>query len=350
MMSCKALHHLCVSLIVMVVVLHGIHDVDGAATVYTVAHDYPQSGGSGLAGERAFVGFQIAMEEYVNSSTIEMTYHPISLTKLDDRSQNELGIKNAYESYNAGIAIIIGAFNSGVTSRLATVAARFAGPIVTPASNSPSLSNRKSFPTLSRVTYSSAQIADVYAQICDFYKWKKVGVMHTDDLFATGSADAFKAAAVARGITIVDTLVAPFGIAAQNFDLGPGMAQLKAGTNIYFAAATGADGTEFMKAGEAAGNWGVEGFQWLVNGFGSAGTTKVNNFGRENGFRGMLDLTPGWNPSTAEFIAFRTKYHQRRGSNENDDPVEANSIYSYDTTKIALKAWDATVAEVISLA
>eukprot|EP01135_Chromosphaera_perkinsii_P005542 Nk52_evm91s352 gene=Nk52_evmTU91s352 len=258
--------------------LSTVQPVMGAPTLFKIVLDYPQSGGSKAAGQKAYTGLQIAVEEFTNSSTVEATYWPISETKLDDRSNPELGIINAYDAFKSGIAVFIGAFNSGVTARLALVAKRFNGFIITPGSNSPALSSRTLFPTLTRVTYSSTQIADVYAQICQFYNWEEVGIMHTDDLFATGSAEAFEAAAKARNIKIVYTLTAPFGIEKQGFNLGPGMAELKAATNIYFAAATGQDGTTFMKAGNKAGNWGVEGFQWLVNGFGSTSVLAIPGF------------------------------------------------------------------------
>eukprot|EP01135_Chromosphaera_perkinsii_P000203 Nk52_evm7s48 gene=Nk52_evmTU7s48 len=293
------------------------------------------------------------MEEFVNTTTVEATMYPLADLNLNDRSNSELGIINAYEAYhNHQVAFIVGAFFSSVTARLAMVAKRYNAFIITPASNSPALSSRASYPTLVRGTFSSIQVAQNYAQICVFYGWKKIAVMHTDDLFATGSADAFIAAAKERGIEIVYVLTVPFGITAVGFDLTPGITAVKAATNIYFASASGSDSTALMAAGKTAGIWGVEGVQWIGDGFSSPSLLTLPGFNDGSyvdGFRGMLDVRPGWDETSSVFQAFQAKFHAKKGTTEASSPIDMNPIYSYDATTFALKVLEATVAEVISL-
>ncbi|KAL1527507.1 hypothetical protein AB1Y20_008897 [Prymnesium parvum] len=157
----------------------------------------------------------------------------------------------------AGVNAIIGAFCSGASATAARVAGATALPIVSPASTSPELSDGRAFPFFLRVAPSDALLASGMADLLlHLWGYRTVALVHSNDPYGIGGADAFLSAALVVGLTVPS-----FAARATHF-VPQQRALRQSGARVVVLFCQSSDGARVLRHALAAGVGG-EGYLWL---------------------------------------------------------------------------------------
>lgn len=101
--------------------------------------------------------------------------------------------------------IIVGPIESDESGAVALVAGITQTPVISFGATAPGLSDKLTYPFLSRTTISGAAIAEVIVKTCLQLGWKTIATIHQDDLWGSGLAKAVLSAAGLYGLRIVPT-------------------------------------------------------------------------------------------------------------------------------------------------
>ena len=101
---------------------------------------------------------------------------------LDDQSRGLVGLRHATTLViRRDVAVLMGAWNSAVSSQIATYASSAGIVQISGGSASPVLSEKKNFPSFIRTTVTSDARMKFQLKLCKMYKWTEVAVISTND-------------------------------------------------------------------------------------------------------------------------------------------------------------------------
>eukprot|EP01135_Chromosphaera_perkinsii_P002054 Nk52_evm15s216 gene=Nk52_evmTU15s216 len=173
----------------------------------------PQS--SLAAGMDSFYITYAALEYYGKylEDGVTLTYKPWANYHFDDKSVPLLGLRYADQTITSlGCAGIIGAWNSAVSKQVGVMCSAYGLPQISGASTSPSLSEKKNYPSFVRMVSNDNVALSLQADVVKHYGWKKVAIITTDDAFAYDGAQVFRTRALELDIAVSNFEVVPFGL------------------------------------------------------------------------------------------------------------------------------------------
>jgi branched-chain amino acid transport system substrate-binding protein len=182
--------------------LAGAQDVQ----VVKIGHVAPMSGAQAHYGKDNENGVRMAIED-LNAQGITIGGKKIrfELAAEDDAADPKQGTAVAQKLCDAKVAGVVGHLNSGTTIPAAQVYNKCGIPHVTGAATNPDLT-KPGYKTTYRIIANDAALGPALARYAaDTLKLKKVGIIDDRSAYGQGVAEAFKKAATAKGVQVVDT-------------------------------------------------------------------------------------------------------------------------------------------------
>eukprot|EP01135_Chromosphaera_perkinsii_P003812 Nk52_evm5s256 gene=Nk52_evmTU5s256 len=214
-----------------------------------------------ILGEDIRVAISIA-EDDIKSKTlipphVKLVTTPDEEFILDDQSRALVGLKHATTLVlKNDVAVLMGAWNSAVSTQVATYASSAGIVQISGASASPSLSQKKNYPSFVRTTPTSDARMKFQLKLCQMYGWTEVAVITTDDAFGRGAAKAFQDNAEDFGIVISIVETVPFNIAllGSQDSVQRGLKHVQgAESRVIFISAISGDAVEILKLAREIG-------------------------------------------------------------------------------------------------
>jgi len=177
----------------------------------------PMTGDQARNGEELWLGASLAMEEWNAKGGI--LGKKIELVQKDDQALETEAKKVANELIDAGVAAVIGHYNSGVTFPASKEYAKRKIPMITPAATNPVITD-SAFEEGSQTVFRVCGRDDVQGRtgaefVANELGLERVAVFHDKTIYGQGLAEAFKEACEANGITV--TLFEGFDNKERNF-------------------------------------------------------------------------------------------------------------------------------------
>jgi branched-chain amino acid transport system substrate-binding protein len=164
----------------------------------------PLTGANAGYGKDLQNGVQLALDE-ANAKKIQIGGKTANFTiqAEDDQADPRVGVQAAQKLVDAGVAVVVGHFNSGTTIPASQIYQTAGIPIIDPAATNPTITQR-GFDNVFTVISSDAQnagTAGTYAVTVT--KAKKISIIDDRTAFGQGEADEFEKAVKAAGGSIV---------------------------------------------------------------------------------------------------------------------------------------------------
>ena len=164
----------------------------------------PLTGANAGYGKDLQNGVQLALDE-ANAKKIQIGGKTANfvIQAEDDQADPRIGVQAAQKLVDAGVAVVVGHFNSGTTIPASQVYQTAGIPIIDPAATNPTITQR-GFDNVFTVISSDAQnagTAGTYAVTVT--KAKKISIIDDRTAFGQGEADEFEKAVKAAGGSIV---------------------------------------------------------------------------------------------------------------------------------------------------
>jgi branched-chain amino acid transport system substrate-binding protein len=164
----------------------------------------PLTGANAGYGKDLQNGVQLALDE-ANAKKIQIGGKTANfvIQAEDDQADPRIGVQAAQKLVDAGVAVVVGHFNSGTTIPASQVYQSAGIPIIDPAATNPTITQR-GFDNVFTVISSDAQnagTAGTYAVTVT--KAKKISIIDDRTAFGQGEADEFEKAVMAAGGSIV---------------------------------------------------------------------------------------------------------------------------------------------------
>ena len=164
----------------------------------------PLTGANAGYGKDLQNGVQLALDE-ANAKKIQIGGKTANfvIQAEDDQADPRIGVQAAQKLVDAGVAVVVGHFNSGTTIPASQVYQTAGIPIIDPAATNPTITQR-GFDNVFTVISSDAQnagTAGTYAVTVT--KAKKISIIDDRTAFGQGEADEFEKAVKAAGGTII---------------------------------------------------------------------------------------------------------------------------------------------------
>jgi branched-chain amino acid transport system substrate-binding protein len=177
----------------------------------------PMTGDQQRNGKELRFGTQLAAEEW--NARDGLLGKPIRIIEKDDQALETEAKKVANELIDAGVAAVVGHYNSGVTSPASKEYAKRSIPMITPAATNPVITDgafEEGYRTVFRVCgRDDVQGATGAEFVAKELKLERVAVFHDKTIYGQGLAEAFRDACVANGLT--NTLFEGFDNKERNF-------------------------------------------------------------------------------------------------------------------------------------
>jgi branched-chain amino acid transport system substrate-binding protein len=177
----------------------------------------PMTGDQARNGEELWLGATLAAEEWNEKGGV--LGKKIDLLQKDDQALETEAKKVANELIDAGVAAVIGHYNSGVTFPASQEYGDAGIPMITPAATNPEITDgpfkqgvRTVFRVCGRDDVQGATGAEFVANVL---KLERVAVFHDKTIYGQGLAEAFKEKLEELGVTI--TLWEGFPNKERNF-------------------------------------------------------------------------------------------------------------------------------------
>jgi branched-chain amino acid transport system substrate-binding protein len=150
----------------------------------------PKTGAQAKNGQDLIEGTTLAVEEWNAKGGV--LGRKIEIVVRDDEAQDKNATVVAGELVDAGVAGVVGHFNSGCTIPASNVYKEAGIPMITPASTNVKVTDRK-FPNVFRICGRDDQQGKTAADhVADVLKLKKVAVLDDRTAYGKGLADAFE--------------------------------------------------------------------------------------------------------------------------------------------------------------
>eukprot|EP01135_Chromosphaera_perkinsii_P004067 Nk52_evm15s267 gene=Nk52_evmTU15s267 len=250
-----------------------------------------------------------------------LKYDPNVTFFLDDRRKPLLGLKHASDLIQIQQTIVvIGAFNSAVTVQVATYAASTGIVVISGGSTSPALSEKKSYPSFVRNIASDSFTYVVQADLLREFKWKKVGILTTDDAFAFEGTQVFRSRCEELGIVVTTVELLPFNyvelkkehLVAEKF-----ANLINSGATILLVNAVPNDARPIFEYAATMGVLGDPRYMFLGGGSWPMGELFDQNWDREKAplqlMHGCMGLAPRVDASSEQFKQLLQSWNRDKG-------------------------------------
>eukprot|EP00121_Abeoforma_whisleri_P016442 Awhi_evm1s15089 len=160
-----------------------------------------------LAAESAF--------SHINEFITDSEFSPTQYMN-DDAGSPIVGLENVQKMVHEQNSVgLIGALNSKVTLALGYYLTYRGIPIVTISTN-PQISDVTDYPTVMRVTPSDADWSGYIGAAVTQLNWKRVGIIHTDDAYASYQARSVVNSASTYDLEVVRSVVFSYGLTGDS--------------------------------------------------------------------------------------------------------------------------------------
>ena len=174
------------------------------ANVIKIGVAGPMTGDQARNGEELWLGASLAMEEWNAKGGV--LGKQIRFVQKDDQAEEKEAKKVANELIYAGVAAVIGHYNSGVTAPASAEYAKRKIPMLTPAATNPVITERRFeegcktvFRVCGRDDVQGETGAEYVAKVLGF---KRVAIFHDKTVYGEGLARSFKDELEKRDVTI----------------------------------------------------------------------------------------------------------------------------------------------------
>eukprot|EP01135_Chromosphaera_perkinsii_P001887 Nk52_evm36s212 gene=Nk52_evmTU36s212 len=276
---------------------------------------------------------------------------------LDDESNPFQGLAHVQKLVlTHGVAGVIGAWNSAVTAQVATSTAISGIVQLGGASSAALLSIKKNYPTYVRVISADDISYQIQAEVAYAQGWRKVGIIHTDDVFGTDGANMFRSRSEQLGIEVSVQEIVPFGIGRlekQNV-VREKLQKIKAsGAKIILMNAVLADVREIIVQAEELEMIGTKEYLYLAGKGWNTDAISQGWPGHEQSLSGIQGVEFRYrkdSPEWAQYIQdFNNIYvNHGFGADPNYTPTSKSPLY-YDAIHLWAVAFNATVPKVQSM-
>eukprot|EP01135_Chromosphaera_perkinsii_P009071 Nk52_evm2s1607 gene=Nk52_evmTU2s1607 len=280
------------------------------------------------------------------SSDVTIRCEPMEEYILDDVSSPTIGLFNALElSTNSSKKCvgIIGDWNSAVSVQANLVASHLGMLQISPASTSPVLTSKFTYPTFARAVPSDLLQFAVLASLFKEFDWQRAVVLFTDDAFGEGGALAFVTEAANQNLSVMAQISIPFNVASSGVDITAKLEKcFNSGSNIIVTSMISSDAeyvlAEATKLG-AFGN-GQSKYVWI-------GTWISGLIGKgfDDGLRGALGTDLFVADTGAEYSQFKSDYEAVLGQTASN--IQIDMPYQYDTVHVFMEALKSTAADLL---
>jgi len=249
----------------------------------------------------------------------------IDLVKRDDQGEPKVAVAVARELTGAGVACVVGHFNSGCTIPASEIYNDAKIPAVTPASTNPQVTDR-GYKFMFRVCGRDDQQGTVGAKfVAEELKLKKVAVLHDKTTYGQGLADEFKKTAEKLGLQVVYY----GGFAKEEYDFRSVITAMKdvSPELVYF-------GGIYNQAGRLVVQMKQAGLNALfMSGDGMIDKEFIKSAGKDaEGVYLTFGPDPAQVPSAKPFI---DGYQKRFG-----EEIGTYSVYGYDAANVLMTAME----------
>eukprot|EP00961_Rhodomonas_salina_P122272 1646590-Rhodomonas_salina.1 len=125
-------------------------------------------------------------------------------------AQPSVAVKHVVAWQEEGRHAIVGSYRSAVTGPLALAASIESTPVIVWSASATSLSDRDTYPTLSRLNLNDLALAKSIVQVISMGGWKEFGLVYLDDAWGRGMAQNLLSSVSDFGIEILQA--APFAL------------------------------------------------------------------------------------------------------------------------------------------
>ena len=164
----------------------------------------PLTGANAGYGKDLENGVRLAIEE-ANAQKIKIgdKVAQFELVSEDDQADPRIGVQAAQKLVDAGVAAVVGHFNSGTTIPASQVYEQAGIPVIDPAATNPIITGRGFANTFMVISTDAQNAGNAGVYAVEVTKAKRIAIIDDRTAFGQGEADEFEKAVKAHGGNIV---------------------------------------------------------------------------------------------------------------------------------------------------
>ncbi|WP_345813683.1 branched-chain amino acid ABC transporter substrate-binding protein [Paraburkholderia sp. PREW-6R] len=164
----------------------------------------PLTGANAGYGKDLQNGVQLALEE-ANAQKIKIgdKVAQFQIVVEDDQADPRVGVQAAQKLVDAGVAAVVGHFNSGTTIPASQVYEQAGIPVIDPAATNPIITGRGFANTFMVISTDAQNAGNAGVYAVEVTKAKRIAIIDDRTAFGQGEADEFEKAVKAHGGSII---------------------------------------------------------------------------------------------------------------------------------------------------